>query len=138
MGQQQVALVQESFGRVAPAADAVADAFYDRLFEMSPDVRTLFPDEMGPQKKKLMQMLGMAVAGLDRPDEVVPVLQGLGSRHADYGVEERHYGDVGAALLHTLEGGLGEEWTPDVRDAWVATWGLVSGVMIEAQRAAPT
>lgn len=133
---EQVQLVQDSFGRVAPAADAVADAFYDRLFERAPDARALFPDDMAEQKRKLMQMLGMAVGSLHQPDRVVPVLADLGARHAGYGVEQHHYGDVGGALLDTLEAGLGDDWTPDVRDAWVATWTVVAGVMQEAQAAA--
>jgi hemoglobin-like flavoprotein len=58
----------------------------------------------------------------------------LGRRHVIYGVEERHYETVGAALLWTLAAGLGEAFTPDLRAAWTAAYKLVSNTMIEAAR----
>jgi hypothetical protein len=36
MTPEQVALVQESFAKVAPIADQAAIMFYDRLFELAP------------------------------------------------------------------------------------------------------
>lgn len=136
MTPESVALVQSSFREVAFNAALVADIFYDRLFATAPDVRPLFPAEMGDQKRKLVQMLAVAVNGLGRPDEIVPAVQALGRRHGGYGVEPRHYAVVGDALIWTLGRGLGEEFTPETRDAWVEAFGLLSGVMIAAQREA--
>jgi hypothetical protein len=36
---QQIQLVQTSFKKVVPTAGTAADLFYDRLFEIAPDVR---------------------------------------------------------------------------------------------------
>jgi len=136
MTPEQIDLVQSTFKKVAPIAETAADIFYTRLFETAPDVRGLFPDDMTDQKKKLMQMIGVAVNGLRDLDAIVPAVQDLGARHQAYNVKEEHYDVVGAALLYTLGAGLGEDFTPEAEAAWAETYGLLAGVMKEAQKAA--
>ncbi len=132
MTPEQVRLVQDSFAKVRPIAGTAADLFYARLFEIAPQVRSLFPDDMAEQKKKLMAMLGLAVANLDHPETVNPALRDLGRKHVAYGTRDAHYGPVGAALIWTLEQGLGPDFTPEVREAWTATYALVAGSMKRA------
>ena len=132
MTPQQIALVQASFAKVVPIAGTAADLFYGRLFEIAPDVRALFPSDITAQKQKLMIMLGTAVGGLSRLDSLMPVIGALGERHAGYGVKVEHFTPVGAALLWTLAQGLGDEFTPQVEDAWATAYGLLSQVMIDA------
>jgi hemoglobin-like flavoprotein len=130
---EQKRLVQDSWRLVAPIADVAADIFYARLFETNPELRPMFAhSNMKEQKLKLMQMLGMAVKGLDNLEQLVPAVENLGRRHVGYGVEDRHYDAVGAALLWTLEKGLGEAFTPATREAWTQTYTLVASVMREA------
>jgi hemoglobin-like flavoprotein len=81
-----------------------------------------------------MQMITAAVKGLDRLEQLVPVVQDLGRRHGAYGVQESHYETVGAALLWTLEAGLGKAFTPEVKDAWAAVYGLLATTMKNAAR----
>jgi hemoglobin-like flavoprotein len=131
---RQKALVQDSFVSLAPVADDVMALFYGRLFELDPAIRQMFPDNMVSQRRKLAQMLTAAVKGLDRLDQLVPVLQDLGRRHAGYGVTENHFATVGAALLWTLEKGLGRAFTPELKDAWATVYGLVATVMTDAMR----
>ena len=132
-----VALVQTSFAKVAPIAGVAADLFYDRLFEIAPDVRRLFPDDLAGQKKKLMTMLGTAVAGLSKPDALLPVVRALGARHGGYGVKAEHFAPIGSALLWTLEKGLAEAFTPDVKAAWVEVYGVLSQTMIGGMEPLP-
>ncbi|MGT2478419.1 globin family protein [Methylobacterium oryzae CBMB20] len=136
MTPEQVRLVQDSFAKVRPVAGTAADLFYGRLFEIAPRVRDLFPGDMTEQKQKLMAMLGLAVANLNRPDTVVPAPRDLGRKHVAYGAQDSHYAPVGAALLWTLEQGLGPDFTPEVREAWAETYALVAGVMKQAAAAA--
>jgi len=137
MTPQEITLVQTSFAKVAPIATRVADLFYSRLFEIAPDVRRLFPEDMAGQKKKLMLMLGAAVGSLDRLDALIPVVQALGKRHTGYGVTAAHFASVGAALLWTLEQGLGPAFTPEVKAAWTSVYGMLSYTMIEAMERLP-
>ena len=95
MTPNQIKLVQTSFAQVAPIAATAADLFYGRLFEIAPQVRAMFPDDLSEQKKKLMAMLGTAVAGLNRLDTLMPAVQALGRRHGGYGVKAQHYASVG-------------------------------------------
>ena len=125
----QKRLVQDSFGLVVPIASTAAALFYQRLFEIDPTVRPMFKGDIGEQGKKLMQALALAVKSLDRPEALMPVLQGLGSRHARFGVTDAHYDTVGAALIWTLEKGLGDRFTADVREAWVAVYDVVATTM---------
>lgn len=135
MTPEQVKLVQSSFAQVVPIADTAANLFYDRLFAIAPEVRTLFPADLTEQKKKLMQMLGTAVGNLHQVEKIVPAVQALGKRHAGYGVKPEHFAPVGAALLWTLEQGLGAGFTPEVKAAWTETYSIVSGVMQAAATA---
>jgi hemoglobin-like flavoprotein len=137
MTPNQVTLVQTSFAKVAPIAGVAADLFYDRLFEIAPEVRRMFPSDLAEQKKKLMAMLGTAVAGLAKPDALLPAVRALGARHAGYGVTAGHFAPVGAALIWTLERGLGEAFTPEVKAAWVAVYGVLSQTMIDGMESLP-
>ena len=137
MTPNQIKLVQTSFAQVAPIAATAADLFYGRLFEIAPQVRAMFPDDLSEQKKKLMAMLGTAVAGLSRLDTLMPAVQALGRRHGGYGVRAQHYASVGSALLWTLEKGLGEAFTPEVKDAWATTYIVLSTTMMNAANEKP-
>ena len=130
----QKVLVQESFAAVMPIADDAAALFYRRLFELDPQLERMFKGDMTEQRRKLMQMLTAAVKGLDRLDQLVPVVEELGRRHVGYGVADAHYDTVGAALLWTLEKGLGNAFTPEVKDAWIAVYGLLAGTMKNAAK----
>jgi hemoglobin-like flavoprotein len=132
MTPEQVTLVQQTFGQVAPIADKAADLFYDRLFTLAPEVRALFPSDLSEQKKKLMQMIAVAVTNLHQVEKIVPAVEALGRRHAGYGVTAKHYEPVGAALLWTLEQGLGPSFTPPVKAAWTETYMTLAGVMQDA------
>ena len=132
MTPQQIELVQASFQKVVPIAGTAADLFYDRLFETAPQVRTLFPDDLSEQKKKLMAMLGTAVANLHKLETILPAVKALGERHKGYGVTAAHYAPVGAALLWTLEKGLGPDFTPDTKAAWTEAYTALAGVMTSA------
>ena len=130
MNSTQVKLVQESFAKVVPISDAAAVIFYDRLFEVAPSVKAMFPDDMSGQRKKLMMMLAAVVNGLGNLESILPAASALAKRHVNYGAQPEHYPVVGGALLWTLEKGLGEAWTSDVADAWTTAYGTLSGYMI--------
>ncbi len=136
MNLRQIQLVQDTFNQVEPIADVAADLFYQRLFELDPALRVLFKDDLLAQKRMLMQTLGGAVRGLTQLEALIPVVQSLGRRHRGYGVESQHYATVGAALLWTLEQGLGTAYTADVAEAWSAAYALLASVMQEAPEAA--
>jgi hemoglobin-like flavoprotein len=127
-----ITLVQTSWARVMPIADAAATLFYERLFALDPSVKPLFKTDMREQKKKLMQTLSVAVDGLRNLPRLVPVLEELGARHAGYMVQDRHYELVGQSLLWTLGEGLGDDFTPEIEAAWRRVYGVVAGVMRRA------
>ena len=129
MNPTQIQLVQASFEQVKPIAPLAADLFYTRLFEQAPALRHMFRGDLTEQKQKLMAALTLVVAGLDRPETIVPAVQHLGRKHAGYGAQPADYAAVGAALLWTLERGLGAAFTPAVADAWLAAYTLLAGVM---------
>ncbi|ALT77977.1 globin family protein [Paucibacter sp. KCTC 42545] len=130
MDQQTITLVQDSWAKVIPIAPAAGALFYANLFEADPSLKALFKGDMTQQASKLMQMINAAVAKLDDLDSLVPVLQQLGQRHSTYGVQPAHYDTVGAALLKTIEQGLGPAFTPATKEAWASVYGLIASVMM--------
>jgi hemoglobin-like flavoprotein len=137
MTPEQVTLLQESFAKVAPIADQAAIMFYDRLFEVAPQVETMFPADMTEQRRKLMATLAFAVNGLANLQSVLPAASALAKRHIAYGAKPEHYPVVGAALLWTLEKGLGDAWTAETAEAWAAAYGALSSLMIEQSYGRP-
>lgn len=134
MQQHTITLVQDSWQKVAAIAPQAAELFYQNLFAADPSLKPLFKGEMPEQGKKLMQMIGAAVGKLNDLPALVPILQGLGKRHAGYGVQDSHYQTVGAALLKTLDQGLGADFTEEVKEAWTAVYTVMADVMVAAAK----
>lgn len=132
MSPDQIKLVKQSWGQVAPIKERAAALFYERLFELDPSLQLLFRNDMAEQGRKLMTMIDAAVNALNDLPSVVPAVRALGARHAGYGVKNTHYETVGQALLWTLERGLGSMFTVETREAWVTVYKVLSSTMIEA------
>ena len=137
MTPEQVKLVQQSFSKIIPISEQAAVIFYDRLFEIAPQVKSMFPSDMAEQRGKLMATLTAVVNGLGNLSSILPAASALAKRHVSYGARPKHYPVVGAALLWTLEKGLGENWTPDVAEAWKAAYATLSGFMISEAYGSP-
>ena len=134
MNDHTIQLVRDSFDLVEPIAPQAAALFYANLFAIDPSVKPLFRGDMIQQGERLMSMIGLAVAKLDQPDTLMPALQGLGQRHAGYGVRDAHYDSVGVALLKTLRQGLGVAFTDEVEEAWMSVYGVIASTMKEAAK----
>ncbi len=133
MSPDQKTLVQETWHKVVPIADTASALFYERLFEIDPELRKLFDGvDMESQRQKLIQALALVIGGLDEIDELVGEIAALGRRHAGYGVTDAHYESVGAALLSTLETGLGDSWNLEVKAAWTEAYTFIADVMRDA------
>jgi hemoglobin-like flavoprotein len=132
MAPEHVRLVQSTWVKVLPIKYTAAQLFYQRLFEIDPSLRTLFRGDMREQGEKLMQLIDGAVNGLSQLERIVTAIEELGRRHVDYGVKDRHYDTVGAALLWTLDKSLGNEFTKEARNAWATVYGILATIMQEA------
>jgi nitric oxide dioxygenase len=130
MTPDDVVLVKSSFEKVKPIASDAAALFYGRLFEIAPEVKPLFKGELTEQGRKLMATLAIVVNGLDNLPSILPAASALAKKHVGFGVTAEHYAPVGAALLWTLEKGLGAAWTPPVAAAWISAYTTLSGYMI--------
>lgn len=131
MTPEQKQLVKDSWAKVLPISETAAELFYGRLFSEYPEVKTYFKGDMKEQGKKLMAMLNTAVNGLDNLEALIEPLKGAGKAHKEYGVKAEDYDKVAAAFLWTLGEGLGDDFTDEVKDAWVVTYTTVASVMIE-------
>jgi len=129
MAPEDQSLVRDSFAKVEPITPQAAAMFYDRLFVLDPSLKPLFKSDMNEQGRMLMAMIGTVVANLGNLETIIPAVQDLGRRHATYGVQPRHYETVGAALLWTLEQGLGDAFTQPVKAAWTEAYTVLSSVM---------
>ena len=136
MTAEQVQMVQGSWEKVVPISQQAAALFYGKLFELDPELKPLFKSDITEQGKKLMQMITVAVRGLSEPAKLLPAVEDLGRRHVAYGVRKKDYETVGAALLWTLEQGLGPVFTPEVKGAWTETYTVLATTMQNAAAAA--
>lgn len=133
--QKQILLVQNSWTYVKTDAEAAGKVFYQRLFDVAPEVRHLFQGEIKFQARKLMNMVTLIVTKLHKLDEIMDEVKSLALRHNRYGAEPAHYQVVGECLLWTLEKGLGDKWSEETRDAWASVYGVLANAMIKQQTA---
>jgi hemoglobin-like flavoprotein len=129
MSPDTITHVQSSWAKVTPIADQAATLFYGRLFEVYPEVKPLFKGDMKAQGRKLMAMINTAVNALDDLEAVVAPVKDMGARHAGYGVADADYDKVADALLWTLDKGLGDDFTPEVKSAWVEVYSTLAETM---------
>lgn len=129
---QQIEAVQDSFARVVPVADPFMMMFYDKLFEIAPHTRALFPEDMEEQRAKAVSTLATVVQSLDNLEPLLPDIVALGQRHAGYNVKASDYGPVGDALVWALEACLRGNWTTEVETAWKTAYATLAKVMIDA------
>ncbi len=129
MTPRQIELVQTTWEKCVPIAEQAAALFYGKLFELDPNLKPLFTSDIKEQGKKLMTMITMAVRGLNDLSRLVPAVEDMGRRHVGYGVKDEHYATVGAALLWTLEQGLGGDFTPEVKEAWTEVYTVLATTM---------
>ncbi len=124
--------VQRTFNIIAPIADDAAALFYSKLFELDPSLRSMFKSDMADQRKKLMQILGVAVSSLNNLEAIVPAVQDLGRRHVKYGVRPQHYNTVAEAILWMLAQTLGQAFTPAIKQSWTEVYTVLADTMIAA------
>jgi len=136
-GGLNVELLEASFQLLAPQADRLAERFYEKLFEVAPSVRGLFPEDIAEQRKALIASIGAIVSSLRSPDSLGEYLGGLGVRHVGYGAVDGHYDVVGQVLLETMAEVAGDLWTEELQSAWTAAYGAIKGLMLEAAHDAP-
>ncbi len=132
MDAHQIALVQQSFEKAAALGDKVAEIYYAELFAIDPSLRKMFKGDMREQRQKLLSALALVVRSLHSPEKILNPVKKLAIKHLDYGVQPEHYTYVGNALLRTLKKGLGPEFTPELRNAWVEAFRMLAKVMKQA------
>lgn len=134
MTNEQINLIKTSFEKIAPISQHAADLFYAKLFDLDPKLERLFHGDMKKQGEKLMQVIAYAVENLEKMDEILPQVKALGARHSGYGVAEKDYDSVGAALLWTLEKALSTDFDAPTRKAWATLYGTLAETMKAAER----
>lgn len=133
--------IQHSWRAVQFGLDVRAtEIFYERLFDQYPQVRPMFKDDMNIQYHKLYSAVTLAVRSLDNLDALLPVLQDLGRKHAQYGVLRPHYDAVVDCFLYTLNtyiysqmpSGCAIQYALEIDDSWEWVLTFIGKVMADA------
>jgi len=123
-------LLAMTFARVSANKTDAATIFYARLFTTAPHLRTLFHDDLEEQKQKLMQSLAQIVDFYRVGTDPERYRGRLGQDHRGHGVQKAHFEAVGDALIFTLAQILGDDFTPEIRSAWITAYTEVSATML--------
>ena len=134
MTPKQIGLIGVTWDKVLPIAETAADLFYAKLFELNPELKPLFKGDLKEQGAKLMTMLDTVVKSLDNLEAIISAAQKSGAGHVGYGVKDEDYDTVAEALLWTLGQGLGDDFTDEVKEAWIAAYVILSNVMKDAAK----
>lgn len=130
----QTEVLKDSFAKIDPQMEDFTTTFYENLFLSNPEVKPLFANtNMKAQKEKLIDSLKAIILAISLPEShsLELLLKGLGTRHVKYGALPEHYPAVGNALLQSFETYLKEEWTPEVKQAWVEAYAAITALMLE-------
>ena len=115
---EQKRLILNSFFRLEPALDLVAQLFFLKLFRLDPGLRKKFDGPVEMQARKFSAGAKLAMISLGHEDGLAPTLKLLGTRHRQMGIRARHYRTMSRALVWTLERSLDKSFDRDTRDAW--------------------
>ncbi|WP_205944632.1 globin family protein [Pelagibius litoralis] len=129
---EEAELVRSSFRIVSQESGQAAARFYQILFELAPETRSLFLNDMERQGAMLMSKLGLVVAEIQNLEGLIPVLEDLALRHVAYGVKPEDYQLVSTALLQMLAEVLGDDFTPEMKAAWTKAYDDLSETMINS------
>jgi hemoglobin-like flavoprotein len=134
MTPEQVDLIRKSFDALWPVRRTLADVFYSRFFELAPDARALFPQDIARQQLKFMDMIAAIVGALDKREMFQSIISYSGRQHAQFGVKRAHFVAFGDALIWGLEQQFGAAFTPELKQAWITLYDAVQREMIRAAR----
>ena len=129
MDSRQIGLIQDSWAQVTPLGVRFTRHFYDQLLSDNPELHALFPESMADQEQLLFRMINSAVSGMPSRQMFEGMMNRLGNRHQEYGVNHEHFRVFGEALIATLANSLGERWNPDLEAAWRDIYGSMAQMM---------
>jgi hemoglobin-like flavoprotein len=131
MTPRQITIVQTQLSTVKSIGKPFAKMLYARLFQLSPDLRTLFAG--GSRKdRQLIDTLCTTVNSLQNMDGLKVVIHNIGRHYNDLGVGEHHYDFFMQAMLETLEMALGDEFRDEVKAAWLNLLTTLKNTLLEA------
>jgi len=136
MTPEQVDLVRKSFDALWPFRRKLAEQFYGRFFELAPDTRRLFPNDMEKQQLKLMDTIAAIVGTLDQHEMFQSIISHTGRKHAEFGVQTAHFAAFGDALIWGLRHQLGPAFTPELQQAWIVLYDAIQAEMMRAAKPA--
>jgi hemoglobin-like flavoprotein len=131
MDQQSINLIRGSWEKLSVEPNKMME-FYDNLFEIAPDTRKLFPDDVSKQSEKLAYTITFLVSNLERIEEIKESIEDLGRIHNKLNIKPEYYGFVVQALLKTMKDTLQEQYNLETEEAWKAALTYVAEVMINA------
>ena len=132
---REIKLIKQSWGELRGVDPVnIGDVFYRKLFIDLPEAKHMFKTSREEQSKKLVDMLSLIVARLDRSGEITDEIKQLGKRHALYGVKEIHYTYVGNALIWMLKQALRSSWNKEKEAAWIKCYQWMADTMISASK----
>jgi hemoglobin-like flavoprotein len=134
MTPEQIDLVRKSFDALWPFRRKLAEQFYGRFFELAPDTRRLFSNDLEKQQLKLMDTLAAIVGTLDQREICQSIISHTGRKHAEFGVQRSHFVAFGDALIWGLQRQFGPKFTPEMQQAWIVLYDAVQAEMMRAAK----
>jgi len=113
-------LIRQSYAKIEPAIDLVAQVFFRKLFALDSSLRAKFSGPIEIQTRKFTAAMKLTMITLSQDEELTPTLKLLGARHRQLGIRTRHYRMMAKALIWTLEQSLEKGFTRETRAAWSA------------------
>lgn len=132
-------LVQQSFALLEPALEPLMDLFFARLFQMEPSLRNLFPNDLSHHKRIFCRTLALIICEMEELAQLDTRVEELGKLYIALGLDAGAYDTLGAALVWTVEIGLGEAFTLEMRTAWSLFYGeMAKGIRVAASNGNPS
>ncbi|KAG5461929.1 MAG: globin-like protein [Olpidium bornovanus] len=136
LSEEQIAIVKGSAPALAEHGVEITTRFYERLFKLHPDLRSVFNSghqATGTQQAALAAAVHAYAANIDNLGALGPAVTRIAHKHASLGVVPEQYPVVGENLLWAVKDVLGDAATPQLLDAWAVAYARLADIFIRAE-----
>ena len=131
MDSRNIYNVQDSFSQIEDATKPkIIRVLLDRMFELDESLKKLFKKDTRDQRKKTLKALIFTIENLRDADTVGPYLKNTAIKLAEHGFKKSDYKTFGTALIFSISAGLGDDFTPRIKNAWIIVYDVISEIMI--------
>ncbi len=129
LSHKEISLIKATKEKITENSQEIRMSFYNKIFELDPSAKLLFRESF-LSIKALPDSIEFMFKHVGNLNEAIPELRKLGLKHKTYKVKPKHYPIAREALLWTFQEYIGNDFTEELREAWIKLFNFMSENLI--------